>query len=274
MANPSLVCTRINTFREHATTANASNVVPDQERFGRELLPRFFKHGKFASFVRQLNMYGFHKVPQLQQGVLKSETETELCQFVNPHFQRGQPDLLCLIQRKKAAPNGAGEGVDGEGGGAANGNAEAFAVGPVALQSITSEITAIKRHQTTISSDLKELQDSNQRLWHESFKSRDRQQQLQDTINKILKFLAGVFGKSASAAGSSTQTTEVPINGGFAVMPRKRARLMIDDGKGKEREVVVNSSEMDGITEIKFPEVNGDMDMLSVDGGMYELSSV
>ena len=46
-------------------SANGSPV-PSHERLSKELLPRFFKHGNFSSFVRQLNMYGFHKVPHLQ----------------------------------------------------------------------------------------------------------------------------------------------------------------------------------------------------------------
>lgn len=37
-------------------------LVQDMNEFTRAILPRMFKHSNFASFVRQLNKYDFHKV--------------------------------------------------------------------------------------------------------------------------------------------------------------------------------------------------------------------
>ncbi|KAF8312049.1 uncharacterized protein EI90DRAFT_1354544 [Cantharellus anzutake] len=190
-----------------------SFLVPNHEKLGREVLPRFFKHGNFASFVRQLNMYGFHKVPQLQQGVLKNETETELWQFTEPNFQRDRPDLLENIQRKKgpSASNNqtpidganAGPGGDTALGAVGNVTANIANAGPLALQTLAGELSSIKMHQANITSELQALQVSNHSLWQETLAAQERHKKQQDTIERILKFLASVFGNPSSHGGSS-----------------------------------------------------------------------
>lgn len=177
-------------------------------------------------------MYGFHKIPHLQQGVLRADSDTEFWNFEHPHFLRGQPDLLCLIQRKKQAPT---TGDDVHPAPAVNRDAAANgAVGTLSanqlldINSIVNGIQAIKRHQAAISADLNELKSSNQHLWQEAMTARERHKKHQDTINRILKFLAGVFGHGDN---QMRKDEDAP----HAVIARKPQRLMIADGRSEQK---------------------------------------
>ncbi|KAI8991716.1 HSF-type DNA-binding-domain-containing protein [Mycotypha africana] len=79
--------------------SGSSFLVCNATRFAQEVLPEHFKHSNFSSFVRQLNMYGFHKINKSPRGQ-RGNNENEIWEFSHPKFQRGRLDLLEDIKRK------------------------------------------------------------------------------------------------------------------------------------------------------------------------------
>jgi heat shock transcription factor 2 len=82
-----------------------SFVVKDPNTFEKEIIPQFFKHSKMASFVRQLNFYGFKKVKYNDTLRIDEKLEAETanyCGFKHEKFQRGREDLLIEIKRTQS----------------------------------------------------------------------------------------------------------------------------------------------------------------------------
>ncbi|KAI3466671.1 hypothetical protein Pfo_023334 [Paulownia fortunei] len=69
-------------------------VVWSPAEFSELMLPKYFKHNNFSSFIRQLNTYGFRK------------TASKRWEFQHEKFQRGYRHLLVEISRKKCEPSG------------------------------------------------------------------------------------------------------------------------------------------------------------------------
>lgn len=77
-------------------------IVKNTDVFEKSIIPQFFKHSKFSSFVRQLNFYGFRKIKYADTIKIDAKLEAETAnfwRFRHEKFIRGKPELLIDIKR-------------------------------------------------------------------------------------------------------------------------------------------------------------------------------
>ncbi|NXA35510.1 HSF2 protein, partial [Eudromia elegans] len=148
-----------------------SFLVLDEQRFAKEILPKYFKHNNMASFVRQLNMYGFRKVVHVDSGIVKQERDGPV-EFQHPYFMQGREDLLEHIKRKVSSSR-----------------PEENKIRQEDLSKIISSAQKVQIKQESIETRLSALKRENESLWREVAELRAKHLQQQQVIRKIVQFI-------------------------------------------------------------------------------------
>ncbi|XP_077409203.1 heat shock factor protein 2 [Vanacampus margaritifer] len=171
--------TKLWTLVEDATTNELicwsqegnSFLVLDEQRFAKEILPKFFKHNNMASFIRQLNMYGFRKVMHIDQGIVKQERDSPV-EFQHPYFKHGQDDLLENIKRKVS-----------------NARPEENKIRQEDLSKILASVQSVHNKHENIDIRLATLKRENEALWTEISDLRQKHAHQQQLIKKLVHFI-------------------------------------------------------------------------------------
>nr|CAD7204702.1 unnamed protein product [Timema douglasi] len=212
--------------------SGSSFVIRNQANFSRQLLPLYYKHNNMASFIRQLNMYGFHKVVSIEGGGLKVDKDE--MEFAHQFFLMGRPYLLENIKRKvisavdplthlhhtgmydvisvilmcQSSPNQLqldsspplcpGDlvmtSIPTSKGAGSGGDLDGAR--PNLVSKVLTDVKRMKDRQDTLNSQLLAIKRENQVLWREVALLRQKHHKQQQIVNKLIQFLVTMVHSS------------------------------------------------------------------------------
>ncbi|XP_052861614.1 uncharacterized protein LOC128268530 [Anopheles cruzii] len=181
------------------STDGRSFIIQNQAQFAKELLPLNYKHNNMASFIRQLNMYGFHKITSIDNGGLRFDKDE--MEFTHPCFQKDHPYLLEHIKRKIAtskqqqlqqAQQQQHQQLQDD----------KSAMKLEAVSRVLSEVKNMRGRQDSLDSRFQTMKQENEALWREIAILRQKHHKQQQIVNKLIHFLVTIVQPSRGGLGT------------------------------------------------------------------------
>ncbi|XP_032586270.1 heat shock factor protein isoform X2 [Drosophila mojavensis] len=165
-----------------------------------------------ASFIRQLNMYGFHKITSIENGGLRFDRDE--IEFSHPCFKRNYPYLLDHIKRKISNT----KTVD-----------EKSLLKQETVSKVLSDVKAMRGRQDNLDSRFSVMKQENEALWREIASLRQKHAKQQQIVNKLIQFLISIVQPSRNMSGV-----------------KRHMQLMINDTPENARKRNASESESEG----------------------------